>query len=649
MVRNDDAAKERATTSTPGHEQEGVRAEQTGQVIDETVVAAAMQRFQKYKQQRANLELRLIENEEYYRQRYERVKQPGGNLPARSSAYLLNAITNKVSDIMDNYPEAAILPREESDQTTADLLSKVVPVVLQRNDFMTTYYRAALAKVKNGFSVMGAFWNPIKDGIGEVEVREIDPLNLFWEPGIRNIQDSKELFLVNLVDDDVLERMYPSLKGLLAGNAKQVEQYYHDDQTDISGKTEVYDWYYKTTVGVEVEGQVFPRTVLHYCKFAAGKVLYASENDTAMGTRGWYEDGDYPVVFDVMYPIKDSPCGFGQIDMMRSPQEFIDRIDCSVLQNVLAGARPRYFSKLQGGINEEEFTNFDKTIVHYMGNPEDLVNIECPQLPEIYVAYLENKKEELKENTGNRDFSQGTTTGGVTAASAIAALQEASSKTSRTINQISYEAFKRLVRMIISRMQQFYTVERTFRVTVNNEQLFMNISSQSLRGGTMDETLGDMVGGRIPVYDIEISAQKASPYSRIANNEFAKELFQLGFFNPQLADQVVPALEMMDFDGKDKALKTVKQNQQLYIQNQQMQQLLAGLGPIIAQATGDTQILQMFGGESAETGAAQQPIVSGVEGNDADINQLGETTVYKDNSAATQAKKTARSASEVQV
>ena len=52
----------------------------------------------------------------------------------------------------------------------------------------------------------------------------------------------------------------------------------------------------------------------------------------------------------------------------------------------------------------------------------------------------------------------------------------------------------------------------------------------------LQEQTATMMDGEIltrrPVFDVKISAQKASPYSRIANNELAKELFGMGLFNP---------------------------------------------------------------------------------------------------------------------
>lgn len=52
-------------------------------------------------------------------------------------------------------------------------------------------------------------------------------------------------------------------------------------------------------------------------------------------------------------------------------------------------------------------------------------------MSDIYVSVLNSKIQELRETSGNNEASTGNTPSGVTAASAIAALQEAPGKTSR--------------------------------------------------------------------------------------------------------------------------------------------------------------------------------------------------------------------------
>ena len=73
--------------------------------------------------------------------------------------------------------------------------------------------------------------------------------------------------------------------------------------------------------------------VLHYCKYVNDEVLFATENDSKYADRGWYDDGEYPFVFDVLFRVEGTPAGFGYIDVGKSAQEYIDRGNQAIMQN----------------------------------------------------------------------------------------------------------------------------------------------------------------------------------------------------------------------------------------------------------------------------------------------------------------------------
>ena len=234
---------------------------------------------------------------------------------------------------------------------------------------------------------------------------------------MENIQSSRNLFQVMLMDNDLLEQEYPQLAGKLCGQTGEVSQYLYDDSVDTTDKSAVVDWYYKKrTPG--------GKTVLHYCKYVGDEVLYATENDPETKERGWYDHGLYPFIFDPLFPVEGTPAGFGYIDVGKDSQAYIDRLNQAITQNALANARPRFFVKNDGSVNEEEFADMTKDFIHVDGNlgQDSVMPVQGKALPEIYVAVMNNKIDELKETTGNRDISTGGTTSGVTAATSGARL-----------------------------------------------------------------------------------------------------------------------------------------------------------------------------------------------------------------------------------
>lgn len=603
-------------------------------------VREAEETLKAYKAGKANLEQRIIENEQWYKLRHwERIRAKKANPgdPEPASAWLLNCIANKHADAMDNYPAPSVLPREQGDEADAELLSAILPVVLEQNGFEQTYSDMWWYKLKSGTGVTGVFWNPMKNnGLGDIDIRALDLLNLFWEPGITDIQKSRHLFHVDLVDRDLLGSQYPFLGGAAAPTI-DVAKYVYDDTVDTSKKAAVVDWYYKARAG--------GREVLHYCKFCNGEVLYASENDPAYAERGFYDHGKYPVVFDTLFPEAGTPAGFGYIDICKGPQLYIDKLDQAILKHAVMGARPRFFVRGDGAVNEGEYADWAKDFVHYQGSGdprENVIPIEIPSLPEAYVTVRNLKVDELKETSGNRDFSQGGTSSGVTAASAIAALQEAGSKLSRDMIKASYRAFAKTNYLCIELMRQFYQEGRFFRVVgKQGEMKFMAFNARRIAQKPQGDDFGLDLGYRVPIFDIKVTSQKSSPFSTVAQNERAKELYGMGFFRPDLADQALGALEMMDFEGIEAVRERISQNGTLYERVQQMTQLAFAMAMELDAYKGSNyaaQVAQITGIEQAQTPQASNST-------ELRTNVLGDAFNRPQNSTAGAARTRAASAS----
>lgn len=602
-------------------------------------ITEAMATLQKYRSGKQNLERRIVENEQFYKLRYDTPCGDGDIDFEPRTAWLLNCIANKHADAMDNYPAPNVLPREDGDREDAKQLSSVLPVVLEQNGFEQTYSDMWWYKLKAGTGVYGVFWDNTKSGgLGDIDIRSMDLLNLFWEPGVKDIQDSRNFFSVELADNDELEAAYPILSGKLGGNGMSVTEYVHDDTIDTTGKTLVVDWYYKD--------RSTGKDVLHYCKFAGGEVLYASEDVPEYAERGYYDHGKYPFVFDTLFVAPDSPAGFGYVDVCKNPQVYIDKLNKVILRNAVMATTPRFFARKDGAINIDEYADWTKPFVTYQGSgdPNDnIVPIKVPTLPSVYVNILTNKIEELKETSGNRDFSQGGTTSGVTAASAIAALQEAGSKLSRDMLKSSYRAFTQVCYIAIELMRQFYDEGRYFRIQGDNgAEQFVKFDNAGLKPKPQGNDFGQDMGYRLPIYDIKVIAQKSNAFSTLAENERAKELYGMGFFNPDMSDQALAALEMMDFERIDMVKQKVAQNGTMLQIIQQLQAQVAQLAQIVDAQNGTT--LSTF------TGAEQSVSTptGGGGGSGIETNPLGGLIESARNTTANTARERTLNASAVQ-
>ena len=454
-----------------------------------------------------------------------------------SSSWIFNSIVNKHADVIDAMPSCNCLPREMRDEAIADTLTKVIPTICERAGFEQTYSENAWEKIKHGTAIYGVFWNPaLEDGLGDIDIRSVRLSDIFWEPGISDIQDSSAVFIVSSAEPAELEARYPSFKYM---DNKEADSALASTLgfSSADGRCTVIDHYYK---------RYLPggRAVLHLCKFCGDTVLYCSELDDSCAD-GWYSHGLYPVVFDRLYPCDDGICGFGLISIASKAQEYINRLDENMMHYSDWASRVRFWAKRSLGVNEKEFLDLSRSIVEVEGDidEEKLRQIEVLPLDQSVIDAKRLKIDELKEITGARDVSQGGITGGVTAASAISILREAGAKASRDGIEESYRAFIKIISLCIELVAQFYESSRYFRIVGSSgEREYLGISGRALREKD----------GYRPHIDIEVTASKKSPSEAKERNDLARELYESGVFDPERTDAALTMLELMDFDGVGK-------------------------------------------------------------------------------------------------
>lgn len=571
--------------------------------------------LQRYKAGKAATERRILSSEQWWKLRNSWEERDKTTMAAPGfksrSGWLHNVITSKHADAMESYPEPNILPREEGDRQEARMLSAIVPCVLEQNEFERTYSDAMWQKCKTGTGVYKAVWDPGKlNGLGDIAITRVNLLNLYWEPGLEDIQRSRYFFHTEMADRDLLQEQYPELEDTLKGQNILSTRFLYDDTVSTDGKVTVVECYYHKLVA--------GKKTLQYVRYVGDQVLYATENDPELRERGLYDHGMYPYVFDALYPIEGSPCGYGYVDLCRNPQTEIDLLRTAIVKNAMAGATPRYFVRSDGGINEQELLDISKPLVHISGNlGEDSIRaMEYTALQGNYISVLQETVQELRETSGNTETATGSAPGGgITAASAIAALQEASGKGSRDATLASYRAYTGIVGLVIELIRQFYDMPRQFRILgEQGGEEYVTYTNAGLKPQPQGMAFGEDMGFRLPVFDIKVSAQKKSAYTKMSQNELALQFYQLGFFSPDAVDQTMMCLEMMDFDGKDGIMQRVAQQGTLRDKLGQYMQLALTLAakaaPEMVQGLSQD-ILQTMGGGAVmpqgQVAAQQQP------------------------------------------
>lgn len=576
-----------------------------GRIMTRERLNSAMNTLLRYRSGKSSVNDRIKKSQEWWKLNnwdvIERMMKSGSltEIP-KATAWLWYSIISKHADAMDSYPEPNILPRVGDDEAEAKQLSSIVPVAMEMNDFEKTYSAVQYQKLREGTGAYGVFWDSSKaGGLGDIAITKVNMLNLYWEPGVNEIQDSRNLFFTTYVDKEELYEEYPQLKGKPLGDKHFIDQYKTDDNLDLQNKAVVIDWYYKKRMN--------GRRVLHYCKFVGTECLYSSEEQAMQGDQdlmdGYYHDGNYPFVLDPLFPVEGSPAGYGYTDIAVGEQIKTDLLDDAMTLNAIMRSRPRYFSRQDGGINEEEFMNLQKAIIHTNSNlgQDSLRPVEVPDLGGGAMNMLQHHIDAIKYITGSTDVVNGSTPQGVTAASGIAALQEAAGKTSKDSNKAAYRVYRELVYMVIERLRQFYSVPRIFRIIGDQgKKEYVQYDNSGLQVQQIPNLPGQEPGLRLPVFDIEVQAQRETVFNKMANNELGVQFWGMGIFNPQLVDQSLMLLKMMDFRGKEELIDQLEQQGTI-------REVLAMVAQIALQATADkpaiqAQLAQVLQGVAADIG-----------------------------------------------
>lgn len=587
-------------------------------------VSEVLQILHEYKDGKTTVDMKATENQEWWRLRHWNViqgKTEAGKAKVEvGSAWAVNSILNKHADFMDSFPKANVLAREADDEEEAQILSKILPAIEEHTDAEQVYNTAGYDFLIDGTAITSVLWDPMAhDGMGDIKKTNVDIHNVFWQPGIEDIQQSKYFFDVSVADVNDVKLQYPDIADRIGGGKQGfITEYIHDDNINHQNDIEIINCYYKKLemrpVLINIDPQtvaqhLVPREILHMAIIIGDQCVFCSE-DNQEYQDGFYKHGKYPYVFRKCFPVKDSPCGFGYLDIMKYPQRDIDKLDQAIMKNTMMKAKPRWWVKKNADINKEAFADWNEEIVEVgsgdLGSAVQQMDVDT--LPAIVETHLEAKIDELKEISGNRDFSQGSTASGVTAASAIAALQEAGSKLSRDINKAMYRGSREEYYLEIELIRQFYTEPRTFRIDDGSGRYeYMDYSNVNI--APQDITTPEGTRHKKSIFDLEVSAEKQSPFSRASQNETAKELYQMGLFAPDNATSALVCLDMMEFEGKEKIKQQIQQNDTFMQQFQQMQQLIIQLSPEAAVQMGlvdPNQVMMAQNANNGATGASEE-------------------------------------------
>lgn len=502
---------------------------------------------------------------------------------------LKSTLNNCVADQMDNMPEALMAPERPGLENVAMDVTDVVHYVLDRNNYERVHRQRVEDFFVAGTAVTQVTWDEAMDnGRGEIAVLRWPVEATVWDPYVSTMQEARAIMKVSWHPREWFEEHYPDeVKFIGSDDSRYNDLGKSDLQQERQGAGEqrsmlVEYWYRRYNAKTK-------KHTINVAYVAGGALLDKAENV--------YWHGLYPFVFDVFTTIEGSPVGIGMVEELVPMMRYINRYARYIDENLRMSAKLRMLVRKDSGIDRQALQNWDEDIITGDNiDPNYIQWLQSKPLNGIAVQQMLQYQTDLKQDSGQNQFTRGETAGGVTAAQAISALQEAGGKVTRYRTAILNSGFGDIAEQIVWLIAQFYTDEKEQLITGSDGKSHKVImSSDHLMGNEPilppEEELQQMppeLVARIratatrkakkrksemaaPPYSVNVQVQRRNPLRIQAQNE----LFIQAYTMAAQAGQQFPLSLLFDLlvvDGKERILPVIQQVDQ---QNAQMQQLVA--------------------------------------------------------------------------
>lgn len=507
----------------------------------------------------------------------------GDKRPRMATPMITSCIENIKADLIDETPEAVIMPDAAGDAplVTAKVLTKVVEQELDVCDWEGEYVKGAQDFLQDGWCVFESGHDPLaNNGLGGSFIRYIVNKNFMCDPQTPELQDGRACFVLDVKPWDWLKQHYPDIFPYMDGDDGLIDT----DRIDSTTEPNRVKAYRVIELWVKEFDAKEKATAVHFVRVAGHQVL---EDSKLTYPNGYYEHGKFPFRICRLYPQKGSALGLGICDLFKDTQRYADKLNAILLENALRARNPRLFIQ-EGLVDIEDVRDFSREAIEVQGNLDSAVKwMDTQPLPSYLMNFVQGLQQSIKNEAGSNDQSRGQTAGGVTAASAITALQDMSTKRSRMEARELQRGFKECVRMMIEIMREKDIVPREIVVTIAGEPRIVPFDRRSLFRDGAD-------GSKVPIEAlITIKTSRQTRFSRMAHNELVLQFVNMF---QQTADPLT-MMEALEMDDKEQIIDQIRKAQHsgmlvLQQQNAQMQQQLAQMSQELQQYQGAMRQIQ---------------------------------------------------------
>ncbi len=436
---------------------------------------------------------------------------------------LNSCVDHAIADQIDNMPEAVLVPEREETMRSAEEMSDVVGYVLYQTGWAGKYQKLMEDAIVTGTGVAQVYWDDdLEDGQGMAGVLIWHPEDFYPDPMAEDIQDGRGCFKVTHTTVAWIEERYPHVRGYVEEERDAwSEGCFEAPEGDRSCELLEF-WYKQYDAGSR-------RTTVHMAQFAGRALLYSTQTGYGVeGGKGAFKDGvyahgKYPFTLYRYRTVWRRPFGSGLIDDYRETQNAIDRYQKYIDDNARLSSVQRHFIRRGSGISAEDVADMSRTIVEWEGNDirEVLQTVQAAPLNGQVYQMMQYLVDNMKQDCGQTQFNRGEGGGGVTAATAIQALQDAGGKIMRWHTAMFKESFREMIEQMLFVLSEYMEPGRTLRIVDGWE------TGDEMRERKVTLTAAGEKGLPRPAYTVRVQVQKSNPLQVQADNEFLLQVAQI--------------------------------------------------------------------------------------------------------------------------
>jgi len=540
---------------------------------------------------------KLFAKAKSYRQQYDqhwmdyyrmfRGKQWKEQRPSYRHSEVINKIFQTIQSVVPVMTDARqrfeYLAQDPSDMEFAKILDEVA-----ESDWQRQNWTFKLAEIifdghfyGTGLSECG-YDGKARYNQGQITLDSLDPFYFFPDPDARDCNERASFMIyAEPIEVSKLKREYPEkapfikadLIDLVQGSKTDVDVVRFrspvDTKTIIEG-TSVYDAsvrdqalkmtvYLKSEeVEEEEKRSVGPdgQEVVEYekrLKYPNGRKICVAGGVLLHDGPNPFDDGLFPYARLVNYIDPRTFWGISEIEQLQSPQKIYNKLISFALDVLTLMGNPIWICDDTAGIDTDNLVNRPGLVVEKTPGTE-VRREEGVQLQPYVLQLAETMRNSVDEIAGSQEVSRGVRPEGITAASAIASLQEAAQTRIRQKSR-NLDAFLQSVGQLYkNRVFQFYTTPQIIRVTndqaaskyfkfhVQNEQqpdgstvrkAYVRDYVQNPETGHYSETLETREFILRGDFDVKVSTGSSLPFAKDVKFNRARQMYLDGVFDEE--------------------------------------------------------------------------------------------------------------------